>query len=49
MDLAQGPSRGRTVIDRWDRLKRAPNVRLLETLDPDGFFDVLIERLAKLP
>jgi purine nucleosidase len=48
MDLAQGPSRGRTVIDRWDRLKRAPNVRLLETLDPDGFFDVLIERLAKL-
>jgi len=48
MDLAQGPSRGRTVIDRWGRAKRPANTTLLETLDPDGFFALLIERLAAL-
>lgn len=49
MDLAPGPSRGRTVIDRWGRAKRPANTRLLETLDPAGFFDLLIERIAALP
>ena len=29
-----GLSRGRTVVDRWGRGGAAPNVRLLETLDP---------------
>jgi hypothetical protein len=33
MDLAPGPSRGRTVFDRWDRLGRPANVTVLETLD----------------
>ncbi|MBN8888856.1 MAG: nucleoside hydrolase, partial [Rhodospirillales bacterium] len=49
MDLGPGPSRGRTVIDRWGRNGRAPNARLLETLDADGFFALLGERLATLP
>jgi purine nucleosidase len=49
MDLAPGPSRGRTVFDRWGRLGRAPNVTLLETLDAPAFFDLLGERLAALP
>jgi purine nucleosidase len=44
VDLRPGPGRGRTVIDR-----RAGNVRLLETLDAEGFFRLLIERLASLP
>ncbi len=48
MDLAPGPSRGRTVIDRWGRTKRPANVRLLETLDAEGFFDLLIARLVQL-
>jgi purine nucleosidase len=49
MDLAPGPSRGRTVFDRWDRLGRPANVTLLETLDAPGFFELLGESLARLP
>jgi inosine-uridine nucleoside N-ribohydrolase len=49
VDLGPGPSRGRTIIDRWHRSKAPPNVTLLETLDADGFFALLGERLAHLP
>ncbi len=49
VDLTQGPGRGRTVIDRWGRTEAAANVTLLETLDADGFFALLGERLARLP
>lgn len=49
VDLGAGPSRGRTVIDRWHRTRAAANVTLLETLDADGFFALLADRLVKLP
>ena len=49
VDLGQGPSRGRTVIDRWRRTGAPHNATLLETLDADGFFALLGERLARLP
>jgi purine nucleosidase len=49
VDLGPGPSRGRTVIDRWRRTGAQANVSLLETLDADGFFALLGERLARLP
>ena len=49
VDLGPGPSRGRTVIDRWRRTGAPLNATLLETLDPDGFFSLLGERLARLP
>ena len=49
VDLAPGPSRGRTVIDRWGRSDAAANATVLETLDADGFFALLGERLARLP
>lgn len=44
-----GPARGRTEIDRWGRSAAAANARVLETLDADGFFALLGERLARLP
>lgn len=44
-----GPSRGRTVVDRWERSGQPANARLLETLDADGFFTLLSESLARLP
>lgn len=43
-----GISRGRTVVDRWDRSGLTPNARLLDTLDADRFFALLTERLAAL-
>jgi purine nucleosidase len=49
VDLGPGPGRGRTVIDRWGRARLPHNARFLETLDPTGFFDVLIPALARLP
>ena len=49
MDLGPGPSRGRTVIDRWNRTGAPHNASVLETLDADGFFALLGERLARLP
>lgn len=49
VDLGPGPSRGRTVIDRWGRTGEPANATVLETLDADGFFALLAERLARLP
>ena len=48
IDLGPGIGRGRTVIDRWDRTGDVHNVTVMETLDADGFFALLGERLARL-
>jgi len=48
VDLDPGPCRGRTIIDRWGRTGAPANVTLLETLNADGFFDLLAERLSRL-
>ncbi|WP_426957419.1 nucleoside hydrolase [Muricoccus radiodurans] len=44
-----GPGRGRTHVDRWGRTSADPNAAVAETLDADGFFALLGERLARLP
>jgi purine nucleosidase len=49
VDLGPGIGRGRTVIDRWGRTGDAHNAVVMETLDSDGFFALLGERLARLP
>jgi purine nucleosidase len=49
VDRGPGPGRGRTVIDRWDRLRRPPNLVLQETVDEAGFFALLAERIGRLP
>lgn len=49
MDLGPGPSRGRTVIDRWGRTGDPVNAAVLETVDADGLFSLLGDRLARLP
>ncbi|MBO0709927.1 MAG: nucleoside hydrolase [Acetobacteraceae bacterium] len=49
VELSAGASRGRTVIDRVQTTGRPANALVLETLDADGFFDLLGERLASLP
>ncbi len=40
---------GRTVCDVHARSGRAANANVLEKVDPDGFFELLGERLARLP
>jgi inosine-uridine nucleoside N-ribohydrolase len=49
VDLGPGICRGRTVIDRWGRTNEPANAMVMETLDADGFFSLLTERLARLP
>jgi purine nucleosidase len=40
---------GMTVVDWWGVTGRKPNARLMNTVDAAGFFDLLTERLARLP
>ena len=40
--------RGRTVVDLWQRTDRPPNAQVGVTLDPDAFFDLLVERIGSL-
>ena len=39
---------GRTVVDLWNTTGRKPNATVIERIDGDGFFELLIERLARL-
>jgi len=40
---------GMTVVDWWGVTGRKPNVRMMNTVDADGFFGLLTEKLARLP
>ena len=39
---------GRTVVDWWPRTPQPANAFVIDRVDADGFFDLLIERLARL-
>ncbi len=41
-------TRGMTVADWWDVTDRAPNATFIGSVDADGFFDLLTDRLARL-
>jgi len=40
---------GMTVVDWWGITGRKPNVQWMSTVDADGFYDLLTEKLARLP
>ena len=40
---------GASVVDWWRVTDRPQNARVMRDVDADGFFDLLIERLANLP
>jgi purine nucleosidase len=40
-------TRGMTVIDWWGVTGQTPNALVLTEIDSDGYFDLVIERLAK--
>ncbi len=40
-------TRGMTVADWWGVTDRAPNAMFIGTVDADGFFDLLTQRLAR--
>ncbi len=40
---------GMTVVDWWGVTKRPPNCRVLRDLDSPAFYELMLERLARLP
>jgi inosine-uridine nucleoside N-ribohydrolase len=48
IELASDLCRGRTVVDLWRRTDRPPNVHVGVDIDPDAFFALLFERIARL-
>jgi purine nucleosidase len=40
---------GMTVVDWWSVTGRKPNVRFMNSVDADGFYELLTEKLARLP
>jgi inosine-uridine nucleoside N-ribohydrolase len=41
-------TRGRTVVDRWHRTERPPNAHVGIEIDAEAFFELLLERIARL-
>jgi purine nucleosidase len=48
VELESELCRGRTVVDRWNRTGRASNVRVGIDLDTAAFFELMLERIARL-
>jgi inosine-uridine nucleoside N-ribohydrolase len=49
VELVSDLCRGRTVVDLWRRTERAANADVGVELDTDGFFELLVERIGRLP
>ena len=47
VDTTGGPNRGRTVCDLWGTGDRPANAEVAETVDADGFFALLLERIGR--
>ncbi len=48
IETASELTRGMTVVDWWGVTGRAKNVNYLRSGDADGFYDLLVERVARL-
>jgi purine nucleosidase len=48
VDVKSELTMGRTVVDLWGVTGRGANTTVIERIDADGFFELLIERLARL-
>ena len=48
VDVKSESTMGRTVVDLWGVTGRGANTTVIERIDADGFFELLIERLVRL-
>ena len=48
VELESELCRGRTVVDLWKRTERHPNAHVAVDLDPEPFFELLVERIGSL-
>ena len=49
VDESSGASFGRTVVDVYGVTEHKPNTTVAMTVDADGYYALLAERLALLP
>jgi purine nucleosidase len=48
IDIAPGPTLGMTVVDWWGVTDAAPNALVMNEVDADAFFDLLVDRISRL-
>lgn len=48
IDIRPGPTLGMSIVDWWGVTGRPPNTRVMNQIDADGFFDLLVERIGRL-
>jgi inosine-uridine nucleoside N-ribohydrolase len=49
VDCSWELSRGRTLVDLWERMGQPPNCHVATGIDAPGFVELLIERISSLP
>ncbi|MCI0425021.1 MAG: nucleoside hydrolase [Actinobacteria bacterium] len=48
IDIGTGPTQGMTIVDWWGVTGREANATVMNQVDDDRFFDLLIERIGRL-
>jgi len=48
IDIAPGPTLGMTVVDWWGVTDGEPNALVMNEIDADGFYRLLVERIGRL-
>jgi len=48
IETAPGPTQGMTIVDWWGVTDNEPNALVMNQIDADGFFDLLVERIGRL-
>jgi purine nucleosidase len=48
IETAPGPTQGMTVVDWWGVTDDEPNAMVMNQIDADAFFDLLVERIGRL-
>lgn len=48
IETAPGPTQGMTVVDWWGVTDNTPNALVMNEVDADGFFDLIVDRIGRL-
>lgn len=48
IETAPGPTHGMTIVDWWGVTGREPNATVMNRVDADGFFDLVVTRIGRL-
>lgn len=48
IDIAPGPTLGMTVVDWWGVTDQDPNAMVMNEIDSDGFYDLLVDLISRI-